>query len=680
MNSVNSVFRSIKCSVKLSAICVLFLTIVFHVKSDLPVHCKREQIEGVWIFRIEKETFDASLKNEKTNCGHGFPDKVDKTMGDVNFKFSHYTEIQVTLSSDYKIFDNTNSIVGSWTPIYDEAFVVYYRNSVFTAFMKYYLKAGASSTDNSNYVSNCDKTMIGWYIPDKNENNKNWSCFFGFKSKIKAEFTPSRFLQFSKVNKIKNKHVWYDTSSSNFIEISAKIKTETKSELQNFKYDQKELVDELNSLKLPWKANVHEEFKGLSFFELKEKLGLKRSKVREYSGNNLNDDINFINLETNYSNPPSTMANDSDNINQILNSWNSFETEKTRVEPPGGSVFIDDSITGNSKKNDPNSLFNPPKNGVISITDNSDSSFIVNDYSRAETSSNKLNTSNTSNNSNTLDVEEDSYNVTDSDIIQKYINKELGEIDINKLPKNWDWRNVGGVSYVPNPRRQLNCGSCYIFSLVSSLESRLRILTNNKDKTEFSRQFPLGCSFYTEGCQGGYPFLVAKFFNEFEVIPESCAPYNPSNLNCHDTCDYNQNPTKYFVSRYEYLGGFYGATNEIELIKEIRARGPIPGNMSVPWTFSYYKEGIFSQNSLKKNSGKFSKTTLFDKNLSWSSVDHSILLVGYGEENGIKYWIAMNTWGTQWGEGGYFRILRGENDCNIETMGDAARISFKPRF
>jgi C1A family cysteine protease len=675
MNTVCSVFMSIKCSVRWSAISVLFLTIIFHVNSDLPVHCKREQIEGNWIFRIEQETFNPNLKNEKTNCGHGFPDRVEKTMGDVNFKFYHYIDVELNLSSDYKIYDQTNSLVGSWTPIYDEAFVVYYKNSVFTAFMKYYLKTGATSTDNSNYLSNCDKTMIGWYIPDKNQNDKNWSCFFGFKSKIRTEFSTARFLQFNKMKTNKSKHVNY-YSSSNFIEISAKIKTETKSELQKFKYDQKELVDELNSLKLPWKANVHEEFKGLSFFELKEKLGLKRSKVREYSANDLNDDINFINLETSYSTPPSPPS-DSENINQILNSWKNFETETSRVEPPGGSIFIDDSMSGssiNNKKNDHNSLFTRPQNGVISFSDNNGNSNFDNDY-KPETSSYKKNLL-----ENQSNVEEDSYNVTDPAIIQKYLDKELGEIDVSKLPKNWDWRNVGGVSYVPSPRRQLNCGSCYIFSLVSSLESRLRILTNNQDKTEFSRQFPLGCSFYTEGCQGGYPFLVAKFFNEFEIIPESCAPYNPSNLNCHNTCDYSQNPTKYFVSRYEYLGGFYGATNEIELIKEIRARGPIPGNMSVPWTFSYYKEGIFSQSSLKKNSGKFSKTTLFDKNLSWSSVDHSILLVGYGEENGIKYWIAMNTWGTQWGEGGYFRILRGENDCNIETMGDAARISFKPRF
>jgi len=263
--------------------------------------------------------------------------------------------------------------------------------------------------------------------------------------------------------------------------------------------------------------------------------------------------------------------------------------------------------------------------------------------------------------------------------ISKYINKELNEIDENFLPKNWDWRDIGGNSYVHEPQKQGDCGSCYIFSIVSSLESRLRILTNNKDQTKFSRQFPLSCSFYTEGCDGGYPILVAKFFNEFEIVPENCFEYKAKNLQCSDVCDYTQNPKKYFVKRFEYLGGNYGATNEVEIMKELRARGPIPGNMTVPWSFSYYKSGIYSEHSLKQNTGKLNKTTLLDKNLSWSSVDHSILLVGYGEENGTKYWIGMNTWGKSWGENGFFRILRGENDCNIETMGDAARISFKQR-
>ena len=117
------------------------------------------------------------------------------------------------------------------------------------------------------------------------------------------------------------------------------------------------------------------------------------------------------------------------------------------------------------------------------------------------------------------------------------------------------------------------------------MESCLRVVTNNKDKTEFSRQFPLSFSFYTEGCEGGYPILVAKFFNEFEIVPESCFNYQTKNGKCSDVCNYKQNPIKYYVSKYEYLGGFYGATNEVAIMKEIRARGPVPGNMTVPRSF-----------------------------------------------------------------------------------------------
>ena len=264
--------------------------------------------------------------------------------------------------------------------------------------------------------------------------------------------------------------------------------------------------------------------------------------------------------------------------------------------------------------------------------------------------------------------------------MQKYLNTELKDIDEKTLAKNWDWRNVGGNSFVPKPRRQNSCGSCYIFSTVSSLESRLRVMTNNKDKTEFSRQFPLSCSFYTEGCEGGYPILVGKFFNEFEIVPDECFEYEAKNVPCSQVCNYTKYPKKYTVSKYEYLGGFYTATSEVDMMKEIRARGPIPGNITVPWSFSYYSNGIYTNDvEIVPNAGVLSKSTLFDKNISWEKVDHSILIIGWGEEKGVKYWIGMNTWGEEWGENGYFKILRGENECSVESMGDCFRITKEDR-
>jgi len=127
------------------------------------------------------------------------------------------------------------------------------------------------------------------------------------------------------------------------------------------------------------------------------------------------------------------------------------------------------------------------------------------------------------------------------------------------------------------------------------------------------------------------------------------------------------------------LGGHYGGTNEILMMKELRARGPIPGNILVPASFSYYKKGIYSESQLKKNNMALNKSTMLEKKIDWQKVEHSVTLVGWGEENGVKYWIAMNTWGQNFGEGGFFKILKGENECNVETMGDFFRMKIEER-
>ena len=55
---------------------------------------------------------------------------------------------------------------------------------------------------------------------------------------------------------------------------------------------------------------------------------------------------------------------------------------------------------------------------------------------------------------------------------------------------------------------------------------------------------------------------------------------------------------------------------------------------------------------------------------------HGVLVVGYGEDEGIKYWLVKNSWGEEWGEKGYVRILREESENSIGICAIASSASF----
>lgn len=228
---------------------------------------------------------------------------------------------------------------------------------------------------------------------------------------------------------------------------------------------------------------------------------------------------------------------------------------------------------------------------------------------------------------------------------------------IKALPKNFDWK-----AYDTPIRNQGECGSCYSMAAVNVYEVRLRIATNNKNPHKYiqlSPQSVLSCSHENQGCEGGYPFLVGKFAQEFGIMEEQCFPYKAADLECSHAC---KGGKRYFAKNYRYLGGYYGSANEYLMMKELHAKGPMIVAFQAPSSLFYYTGGVFT-GPRPKTEGKTENGVH-----AWEQTNHAVVLMGWGEENGTKYWLIKNTWGPRWGENGYFRIRRGTDECGIESM------------
>jgi len=105
-------------------------------------------------------------------------------------------------------------------------------------------------------------------------------------------------------------------------------------------------------------------------------------------------------------------------------------------------------------------------------------------------------------------------------------------------------------------------------------------------------------------------------------------------------------PDQYYIYQVEEFGP---AVGEQAMMNEIHKRGPIACAVADPDSLLEYTDGIYYD------------TTGRD------SEDHEISVVGWGEENGIKYWRVRNSWGSHWGDEGFFKVVRGVNNLGIEA-------------
>lgn len=221
--------------------------------------------------------------------------------------------------------------------------------------------------------------------------------------------------------------------------------------------------------------------------------------------------------------------------------------------------------------------------------------------------------------------------------------------DYSSPPESWDWRKHGVVTTVKN---QGKCGSCWSFSAAGALEGAWAISTGQL--FNFSEQQLMDCSrrYGNMACNGG---LMDKAF-EYAIDNGMCkledVPYDAHSEYCTQT-----------IKNCEKVGHFNNCfkipANNERLLREAVYRNPVAVSIEADTkTFQFYKSGIL------------------DSTNCGTELDHGVLAVGYGEEDGKKYWIVKNSWGSEWGENGYVRIGRSDDEDSEGVCGIAKDASF----
>ncbi|KAJ6730993.1 CYSTEINE PROTEASE FAMILY C1-RELATED [Salix viminalis] len=211
------------------------------------------------------------------------------------------------------------------------------------------------------------------------------------------------------------------------------------------------------------------------------------------------------------------------------------------------------------------------------------------------------------------------------------------------IPASIDWRKKGAVT---NVKDQGSCGACWSFSATGAIEAINKIATGSL--VSLSEQELVECDrSFNSGCEGGLMDYAFKFvINNNGIDTEEDYPYRAQDGTCK-----KEKLKRHAVTIDKYVD--VPPNNEKQLLQAVAAQPVSVGICGSERAFQMYSKGIFT--------GPCS-----------TSLDHALLIVGYGSENGVDYWIVKNSWGTSWGMSGYMHMQRNSGNsqgvCGINML------------
>jgi len=204
-------------------------------------------------------------------------------------------------------------------------------------------------------------------------------------------------------------------------------------------------------------------------------------------------------------------------------------------------------------------------------------------------------------------------------------------------PASFDLRNVNGQNYITSIKDQSSCGSCVAFGAIATVEGTARFTKKDPNlAVDYSEAHLFYCHAYAQGRRCNNGWWVAPALNCFKnpgVADDQCYPYTAQDQNCTNLCsDWEKRVTK--ITAWREL------TSARDMKEWLSTKGPLVACFTVYEDFYAYRSGVYRHVSGGLQGG------------------HCVCCIGYDDTQGS--WICKNSWGTNWGEQGYFRIGYGE--------------------